>query len=105
MRRRCALVTLLVFVLSATMPAETVHNGHFPSRWFTRLLEVRFASAETPVAKTPVNPHGPQPKHGGYVPAAATAAKGGAGKAPGKVKGALDSYRPYQPAVKPTEIR
>src|SRR5690348_3020349 len=87
------------------MPAENVQNGHFPLSWLTRLLDVRLASAHSPLAKTPVNPHGPLPKHGGYVPTAATMANGGAGRAPGKAKGALDSYRPYQPAVQPTKVR
>jgi len=95
----------VVLGLSTAVPAENVHDGHFPLSWFSRLLEVRLASAQSPVGRTPGNPHGTQPRHGGYVPTAATMVNGGAGRAPGRVKGALDAYRPYQPAAKPTKIK
>ena len=67
-------IGLLVFGSSTALPAENVHDGHFPLSWLTRLLEVRWASARVPGAKGPSNPHGPQPQHGGYVPTAAATA-------------------------------
>ena len=98
--RRCAFLAVMVFGLSVGVPAQVVQDGGFPLGWLDDVFALRQAWAGPgTVTGLPLQQEGADTGLSGYVPASATTANGGAGRAPEKVAAGLEGYQPHE--VKP----
>src|SRR5262245_24177630 len=95
--RRLAIVTAVVVALSLGIPAGAVPaGGTFPISWLVSMVAQRPSWAVAAAfAGLPMQPHGPDRDMSGYVPAGATRADGGSGRAPHKLARGLDGYLPH----------
>jgi len=101
-----ALLATVMFGLSTAVPADAVPaDGTFPVSWLWSWLHVRPGWSFDGSVDVPVQPSGTAAGKAHYVPAGATDAGRGAGRAPGKGIGALDPYAPPVPEQRRSTTR
>ncbi|MEV4760629.1 LamG-like jellyroll fold domain-containing protein [Micromonospora sp. NPDC049559] len=94
-RRRIAVVTGVLFMLTVAVPAGVAPAGRdFPMSWLWSWLRPATGWALPAVLGLPAQPSGTAAGKGHYVPGDATRARGGAGRAPGRGIGAVEPYAP-----------
>ncbi|MGN9918058.1 LamG-like jellyroll fold domain-containing protein [Micromonospora palomenae] len=95
--RRLAIVVAVVFGLSVAVPADVVRpGGEFPLTWLTWFAQRPAWSATAAILGLPVQEKGRPVTVDHHVPAAATDARQGAGRAPKPAAGTLESYQPHE---------
>ncbi|WJK43714.1 polymorphic toxin-type HINT domain-containing protein [Solwaraspora sp. WMMA2056] len=101
--RRIAIVTLLLFGLTVAVPAGAVPADNWPVSWLWSWTATRPLWSAAAAALGAPAMAGPAPFTGDHhVPADATDADGGAGRAADQVAGTLPPYQPHDPAVPTT---
>ncbi|MFC3503111.1 LamG-like jellyroll fold domain-containing protein [Micromonospora krabiensis] len=100
--RRSAFVVAVVFALTIAVPPEAVRpGGEFPLTWLTWLAQRPAWSASAAFLGLPVQQKGRPVTTDPHVPASATDAGRGAGRAPEPAPGTLEAYQPHQVPVTP----
>ncbi|MEH1092231.1 LamG-like jellyroll fold domain-containing protein [Micromonospora sp. CPCC 205739] len=95
--RRLAIVVAVVFGLNIAVPAGVVRpGGEFPLTWLTWFAERPAWSATAAFLGLPVEQKGKPTTVDPHVPASATDARRGAGRAPEPAPGTLKPYQPHQ---------
>jgi len=101
---RVILTMAVLFGFTVAVPVSAVpDNGSFPLSWLTSWLSQQPAWAvSSAFGALPSSAMGLREGRGGYVSADATDGHSGTGRAPSKVAGGLDGYRPYEKDDKTT---
>ncbi|WP_430498449.1 LamG-like jellyroll fold domain-containing protein [Micromonospora trifolii] len=100
--RRAAFVVAVVFGLTVSIPADVVRpGGEFPLTWLTWFAQRPAWSATAAFVGLPVQQKGKPVTVDPHVPASATDAGTGAGRAPQPAPGTLEAYQPHQLATTP----
>ncbi|GAA2707818.1 LamG-like jellyroll fold domain-containing protein [Micromonospora olivasterospora] len=100
--RRSAIVVAAVFALTVAVPSGVVRpGGEFPLTWLSWFVQRPAWSATAAFLGLPVQQKGRPTTIDHHVPASATDARQGAGRAPKPAAGTLESYQPHQVEVTP----
>ncbi|WP_410814556.1 LamG-like jellyroll fold domain-containing protein [Micromonospora sp. 067-2] len=100
--RRAAFVVAVVFGLTVAVPSEAVRpGGEFPLSWLTWFAQRPAWSASAAFVGLPNQQKGQPVTAEPHVPASATDAGRGAGRAPMPAPGTLEAYRPHTIATTP----
>ncbi|TNH22815.1 hypothetical protein FHG89_28290 [Micromonospora orduensis] len=95
--RRAAFMVAVVFGLTVAVPADVVRpGGEFPLTWLTWFAQRPAWSATAAFVGLPVQQKGKPVTVDRHVPASATDAGRGAGRAPEPAPGTLEAYQPHQ---------
>ncbi|MFJ6166014.1 LamG-like jellyroll fold domain-containing protein [Micromonospora orduensis] len=100
--RRAAFMVAVVFGLTVAVPADVVRpGGEFPLTWLTWFAQRPAWSATAAFVGLPVQQKGKPVTVDPHVPASATDAGRGAGRAPEPAPGTLEAYQPHRTPTTP----